>query len=242
MYVSVCTSNQRMEKILSQFQICGRMQSASFSSGISSGSCGDVSTTESPRWLRSTTNQLGSSPDYWMNSSAESSNWPKSANVMNRLQSTPTNLQQMLPRRSWDGDEFALPPIDLLRLDRSPLEILTKKAYSGNRQGSAQQESGGSPRLKTVRHKVRGCFGQEKPGNADHQAVPLSPSDDEEADFLEWEIRLRLCYIQQLTCLKGEEGMKEKMEEMKRQYITLDYQLQVKQRPQDKHMQACFLE
>ena len=165
-----------MEIILSQFQICARMQSASFSSGISSGSCGDVSTTESPRWLRSTTNQLGSSPDNWMNSSAESSNWPKSANVMNRLQSTPTNLQQVLPRRSWDGDEFALPPIDLLRLDRSPLEILTKKAYSGNRQGSAQQESGGSPRLKTVRDKASGCFGQEKPGNADHQAVPLSPS------------------------------------------------------------------
>ena len=29
------------------------MPSASFSSGISSGSCGDVSATESPQWLRS---------------------------------------------------------------------------------------------------------------------------------------------------------------------------------------------
>ena len=29
------------------------MHSASFSSGISSGSCGDVSATESPQWLRS---------------------------------------------------------------------------------------------------------------------------------------------------------------------------------------------
>ena len=29
------------------------MRSASFSSGISSGSCGDVSATESPQWLRS---------------------------------------------------------------------------------------------------------------------------------------------------------------------------------------------
>ena len=205
------------------------MQSASFSSGISSGSCGDVSTTESPRWLRSTTSQLGSSsPDnwgspQWMNSSAESSNWSKSAN---RLQSTPSNLQQvLLPRRSWDGDEFALPPIDLLRLDRSPLEILTKKAYSGNRQVEAQQESGGSPNLKTVWYK--GGFGQEKQSKADHHAALLSPSDGEGADFLEWEIRLRLFYIQQLTCLK-QEGTKEKMEEMKRQYITLDYQLQVK--------------
>ena len=219
----------------SQGSISVKMQSASFSSGISSGSCGDVSTTESPRWLRSTTNQLGSSPDNWMNSSAESSNWPKSANMMNRPQSTPTNPQHVLPRRIWDGDEFALPPIDLLRLDRSPLEILSKKAYSGNRQGSAHQESGGSPMLKTVRHKAKGCFSQEKPGNADHQAAPLSPLDsnldDEGADFLEWEIRLRLFYIKQLTCLKGEEGMKEKMEEMKRQYITLDYQLQVKKNP-----------
>merc|ERR1719209_2194823 len=134
-----------------------------------------------------------------MNSSVESSNWPKSANVMNRLQSTPTNLQQMLPRRSWDGDEFALPPIDLLRLDRSPLEILTKKAYGGSRQMLvAQQEPGGSPRLKTVWHKG----GQVKLDNADDQAAPLFPSDDEGADFLEWEIRLRLFYIQQLNCLK----------------------------------------
>jgi len=130
----------------------------------------------------------------------------------------------VLPRRSWDGNEFALPPIDLLRLDRSPLEILTKKAYSGNRQVSAQQESGGSPNLKAVWYK--GGFGQEKQVNADDHAAPLSPSDDEGADFLEWEIRLRLFYIQQLTCLK-QEGMKEKMEEMKRQYITQDYQLQV---------------
>jgi len=206
------------------------MQSVSFSSGISSGSCGDVSTIESPRWLRSTTNQLGSSfPDNWgspllMNSSAESANWPKSINMINRLQSTPSNLQQVLPRRSWDGDEFALPPIDLLRLDRSPLEILSKEAYRGNRQVSAQQESDGSPNLKAVWYK--GGFGQDKPGNADDQAASLSPPDDEGADFLEWEIRLRLFYIQQLTCLK-QEDMKEKMEEMGRQYITLDYQLQV---------------
>ena len=134
--------------------------------------------------------------------------------MMQRPQSTPTDLS----RRSWDGEEYVLPPIDLLRLDRSPLEILMKKAYSGNRQGSAQQEPGGSPRPKTVRHK--GDFG-EKPGNADNNAAP----DDEGEDFLEWEIRLRLFYIQQLTCLR-QEGMQEKMEEMKRQYITLDYQLQ----------------
>ena len=104
--------------ILSQFQICSRMQSASFSSGVSSGSCGDMSTTESPRWLRSTTNQLGSSPDnwgspHWINSPVESSNWPKSGNMMQRPQSTPTDLS----RRSWDGEEYVLPPIDLLRLD-----------------------------------------------------------------------------------------------------------------------------
>ena len=201
------------------------MQSASFSSGISSGSCGDVSTTESPSWLRSTTNQLGSSsPENWINSSAESSRWSKSVNMMHRLQSTPTNPQEAFPRRSWDGEEFALPPIDLLRLDRSPLEILMKKAYSGNRQVFAQQESGGSPKLKTVSHK--GCFGQENLDHDGDQAAPLSWSDDEGADFLEWEIRLRLFYIQQLTCLK-QGGLKEKMEEMKRQYITLDYQLQV---------------
>ena len=144
---------------------------------------------------------------------------------MHRLQSTPTNFQHVLPRRSWDGDEFALPPIDLLRLDRSPLEILAKKAYSGNRQVSAQQESGGSPNLKTVWYK--GGFGQENTGNAGDQAAPLASSDDESADFLEWEIRLRLFYIQQLTCLK-QEGLHEKMEEMKRQYITQEYQLQVK--------------
>ena len=141
------------------------------------------------------------------------------------MQSTPSNLKQVLPRRIWDGDEFALPPIDLLRLDRSPLEILTKKAYRGNGQVSAQQESGGSPNLKTAWYK--GGFGQEKQDNADGHAAPLSPSDEEGADFLEWEIRLRLFYIQQLTCLK-QEGMKEKMEEMRRHYITLDYQLQVK--------------
>merc|ERR1712013_587382 len=48
--------------------------------------------------------------------------------------------------------------------------------------------------------------------------------DDEMADFLEWEIRLRLFYIQQLTSLK-QEGQKEKLEELRRHYITLDYQL-----------------
>ena len=102
-----------MLTILSQFQICSRMQSAS------------------------------------INSPVESSNWPKSGNMMQRPQSTPTDLS----RRSWDGEEYVLPPIDLLRLDRSPLEILMEKAYSGNRQGSAQQEPGGSPRLKSVRLK-----------------------------------------------------------------------------------------
>ena len=180
-----------------------KMQSASFSSGISSGSCGDVSTTESPRWLRSTTNQLGeelrsatnqlgSSPDnwgspQWMNSSAVSSNWPKSANMThNRPQSTPTNQS----RRSWDGEEYVLPPIDLLRLDRSPLEILMKKAHSGNRKGSAQQEPGGSPKLKTEWHKSG--FGQDELGKADDKAASLTLPDDEGADFLEWEIRLRL--------------------------------------------------
>merc|ERR1719234_2876826 len=152
-----------------------------------------------------------------MNSSAESSNWPRSANMQ---QSTPTKQA----RRSWDGEEYALPPIDLLRLDRSPLEILMKKGYSGNLQGAAQQEPDGSHRLKIVH--LKGGFGQEKAGNADNQAPPLTlQPDDEGADFLEWEIRLRLFYIQQLTCL-GQEGMKDKMEEMKRQYIILDYQLQ----------------
>ena len=207
------------------------MQSASFSSGISSGSCGDVSTTESPLWLRSTTSQFGSSPDHWgsspqwTNSSADSSNWPRSANMMNRMQSTPTNQHQMLPRRSWDGEEFALPPIDLLRLDRSPLEIFMKKAFSGNRQKSAPQESGGSPRLKTAFWQ-KGSLRQESPDYAhSSQAAPVTLPDNEGGDFLEWEIRLRLFYIQQLTCLK-QEGKKEKMEEMKLQYMTLDYQLQ----------------
>ena len=170
------------------------MQSTSFSSGISSGSCGDVSTTESPLWLRSTTSQFGSSPDHWgsspqwMNSSAESSNWPRSANMMNRMQSTPTNQHQMLPRRSWDGEEFALPPIDLLRLDRSPLEIFMKKAFSGNRQGSAPQESGGSPMLKTGSWQ-KSCLRQERSGYASQEA-PVTLPDDEGRDFLEWEIRL----------------------------------------------------
>jgi len=199
------------------------MQSGSFSSGISSGSCGDVSTTESSPWLRSTTNQLGSSPDTWgspqlTNSSADSFNWHKSANMMSRLQSTPTSQQKP---RGWDGEEYALPPIDLLRLDRSPLEILTKKAHSGNRPGSSQKKSDGSPRLAWP----MGSFGQGRVGNAEVQATPMTFPDDEGADFLEWEIRLRLFYIQQLTCLK-QEGMKEKMEEMKRKYIALDIRLQ----------------
>ena len=155
-----------------------------------------------------------------MNSSAESFNWPKSANIMhNRPKSTPTNQS----RRSWDGEEYVLPPIDLLRLDRSPLEILMKKAHSGNRKGSGQQEPGGSPRLNNV--QLKGGFGQYKPVTTDYKAGPLAVPDDEGEDFLEWEIRLRLFYIQQLTCLR-QEGMKEKLEEMKRQYITLDYQLQ----------------
>ena len=203
------------------------MQSASFSSGISSGSCGDVSTTESPPWLRSTTIQPGSSPDTWgsphlTNSSAEPFNWHKSANMRNRVQSTPTNQQRL---RSWEGEEYALPPIDLLRLDRSPLEILMKKAHNGNRPGSTQEQSDGSPRFKTA--WPTGSFGQGRPGNADVQATPLTLTfpDDEGADYLEWEIRLRLFYIQQLTSLK-QEGMKEKMEEMKRKYISLNIRLQ----------------
>ena len=143
--------------------------------------------------------------------------------MMNRMQSTPTNQHQMLPRRSWDGEEFALPPIDLLRLDRSPLEIFMKKAFSGNRQKSAPQESGGSPMLKTGSWQ-KSCLRQERSGYASQEA-PVTLPDDEGRDFLEWEIRLRLFYIQELTCLK-KEGMNEKMEEMKRQYMNLDYQLQ----------------
>merc|ERR1719222_1656029 len=186
-----------------------------------------MSTTESPRWQRSTANQLGSSsPDnwgspQWMNSSAESSNWPKSANMMHRLQSTPSNLQQVLPRRSWDGDEFALPPIaqtgHVAPGDHHEESLQWKQARV------SPTGTGGSPNLKAVWYK--GGFGQEKQGNADDHAAPLSPSDGEGADFLEWEIRLRLFYIQQLTCLK-QEGMKEKMEEMKRKYIALDIRLQ----------------
>ena len=146
--------------------------------------------------------------------------------MMNWMQSTPTNQHQTLPRRSYGGDEFALPPIDLLRLDRSPLEIFMKKAYSGNSRGSAApQESGGSPRLKTA-FGQKGSLRQERPDYAhSSQAAPVTLPDNEGGDFLEWEIRLRLFYIQQLTCLK-QEGKKEKMEEMKLQYMTLDYQLQ----------------
>ena len=68
---------------------------------------------------------------------------------------------------------------------------------------------------------------QKKSVIVDDQAShsPLSLLDDEGGDFLEWEIRLRLFYIQQLACLK-QEGMKEKVEEMKREYITLNARLQ----------------
>jgi len=69
------------------------------------------------------------------------------------------------------------------------------------------------------------ALGKKSLGNADVQATPLTLPDDEGADFLEWEIRLRLFYIQQLTCLK-QEGMKEKMEEMKSKYIALNIRLQ----------------
>ena len=130
-----------------------------------------------------------------------------------RLHSTPVNQRQS--RRSWDEDEFALPPIHLLKLDRSPMEILLKKAHSGSYPGLVQPSA--SPRLKTSWSK--GASGQGKP-------KPTNAVDDEMADFLEWEIRLRLFYIQQLTSLK-QEGQKEKLEEMKRHYINLDYQLQV---------------
>ena len=98
-----------------------------------------------------------------------------------------------------------------------------KKAHSDNRPGSTQEKSGGSPRLKTAWPLEVG-FVQKRWVNVDDQAShsPLNLLDDEGADFLEWEIRLRLFYIQQLTCLK-QGGMKEKMEEMKREYISLNH-------------------
>ena len=132
-----------------------------------------------------------------------------------RLHSTPVNQRQS--RRSCDEDEFALPPIHLLKLDRSPMEILLKKAHSGSYTGLVQPSASPIPRLKIS--WPNGASGQGKP-------KLTNAVDDEMADFLEWEIRLRLFYIQQLTSLK-QEGQKEKLEEMKRHYINLDYQLQV---------------
>ena len=83
------------------------------------------------------------------------------------------------------------------------MEILLKKAHSGSYPGLVQPSA--SPRLKTS--WSNGASGQGKP-------KLTNAVDDEMADFLEWEIRLRLFYIHQLTSLK-QEGQKEKLEEMK---------------------------
>ena len=97
------------------------------------------------------------------------------------------------------------------------MEIYLKKAHSGSYPGLVQPSASPIPRLKTS--WPNGASGQGKP-------KLTNAVDDEMADFLEWEIRLRLFYIQQLTSLR-QEGQKEKLEEMKRHYTNLDYQLQV---------------
>ena len=82
---------------------------------------------------------------------------------------------------SWAAEEGDGPPFPLRRLSRSPAQILRRKAQL---EGSQEQVEGGQ-------EQVEGC--------AEEQVEAPSGKEDEEGDYwLEWGIRLRLFYLEEL--------------------------------------------